>query len=427
VKFIDLLRTAIGNTFRSKARTILTVIAIFIGSFTLTLTSGIGTGVNDYIDKTVAAFGNENSLFVQKVSEQSAPGSSQEDGPTEYDPEQANVQTGFGSISGLSDADIAKIEKIDGVESVDPMYMVTPEYLVAPNDKKFQLSLGSPPEADGLQLDAGETPDRSKDELLLPASWVEPLGLGSNQDAVGKTVEIAMTNVAGKDKSFEATVSGVSQASLAGSSDNPIPSPGLNEKLYDYQVSGSPRDVPNSYFTATATVDDTSKMGSIKSQLADENMLGMTVEDQLGMFRAVINGIVWILNSFAIIALLAAGFGIVNTLLMSVQERTREIGLMKALGMSGGKIFGLFSLEAVFIGFLGSAIGAAVGIATGSIASAALSNGLLSSLPGLSLFLFNPVNIAMIILSVMFIAFLAGTIPAVRAARQDPITALRYE
>ena len=427
MKFIDLLRTAIGNTFRSKARTVLTVIAIFIGSFTLTLTSGIGTGVNDYIDKTVAAFGNENALFVQKVSEQSTPGSNEEDGPTEYNPDEADVRLGFGSVSGLTDSDIDKIEKIDGVGSVDPMYLVTPKYLESANGKKFKLSLGSPPEADGLQLESGEVPERAKDEILLPASWVEPLGLGSNQDAVGKTVKIAIGNAVDQDKTFTAKVSGVSQASLAGSSDNPIPSAGLNKKLYDYQASGSPRKVPNSYFTATATVDDMSKVGSIKSELKDQNMLGQTVEDQLGMFRAVINGIVWILNSFAIIALLAAGFGIVNTLLMSVQERTREIGLMKALGMSGGKIFGLFSLEAVFIGFLGSAIGAAVAVAAGSILSGVLSNGLLSSLPGLSLFLFNPVNIALIILSVMFIAFLAGTIPAVRAARQDPITALRYE
>ena len=112
---------------------------------------------------------------------------------------------------------------------------------------------------------------------------------------------------------------------------------------------------------------------------------------------------------------------------MSVQERTREIGLMKALGMSGGKVFGLFSLEAIFIGFLGSAIGAAVGVAAGSIISGVLSGGLLSGLPGLSLFLFDPLKTLLIILAVMFIAFLAGTIPAVRAARQDPITALRYE
>ena len=95
--------------------------------------------------------------------------------------------------------------------------------------------------------------------------------------------------------------------------------------------------------------------------------------------------------------------------------------------MSGGKVFGLFSLEAIFIGFLGSAIGAVVGVATGSILSGILSNGLLSSLPGLSLFLFDPLKIVIIILAVMFIAFLAGTIPAMRAARQDPINALRYE
>ena len=67
------------------------------------------------------------------------------------------------------------------------------------------------------------------------------------------------------------------------------------------------------------------------------------------------------LDAFAVIALIAAGFGIINTLLMSVQERTREIGLMKAMGLGGGRIFAMFSIEAIFIGFLGSAIGAAIG------------------------------------------------------------------
>lgn len=425
MKFVDLLRTAIGNTFRSKARTILTVIAIFIGAFTLTLTSGVGTGVNDYIDKTVAGFGDQNTIYVQKVSEQST--AAQEDGPQKYDPDESNVRTGFGSMSGLSAKDIKNIEAIPGVTSVDPMYLVMPTYLRAPDGQKFQVSLGMPSDADGIQLEAGEKPGRDRDEILIPSSWVKPLGFSSNDDALGKTVGIAMTNVVGDEKSFDATVTGVSQASLAGTSVNPVPSSALTKELYDYQTSGTPRKAPESYALAVANVKDMSKAGEIKSQLQDEQMLGLTVEDQLGMFRAVINAIVWILNSFAIIALLAAGFGIVNTLLMSVQERTREIGLMKALGMSGGKVFGLFSLEAIFIGFLGSAIGAAAGVATGSIISSALSDGLLSTLPGLSLFLFDPLKIALIILAVMFIAFLAGTIPAMRAARQDPINALRYE
>ena len=90
-------------------------------------------------------------------------------------------------------------------------------------------------------------------------------------------------------------------------------------------------------------------------------------------------------------------------------------------------MFGLFSLEAVFIGFLGSAIGAVVGIVVGTAVSSALSGALLSNLPGLTLIAFDPVSIAAIILVVMGVAFLAGTLPAARAARQDPVESLRYE
>ena len=426
MRTVDLFRSAVSNTLRAKVRTSLTVIAIFIGAFTLTLTSGVGTGVNRYIDDTVAGFGDADAIFVQKSQPMANP--SDDDGPREYDPESAEIETGFGvSFAGLSAEDIETIRAIDGVEWVAPMYNVTPTYLANEAGDRFELSLGAPADAAGLQMVAGEIPAAEADEVVVPDSWVEDLGFSSAEDAVGATVEIVMTDMAGKDRPFEVTVSGVTQANLAGTAVNPVPSTGLQKKLYEYQVSGGAREVPESYMMAVANVEDVSRAGEIKAQLADEQMIGVTVEDQLGMFKAVINGIVWILNSFAIIALLAAGFGIVNTLMMSVQERTREIGLMKAMGMSGGKVFGLFSLEAVFIGFLGSAIGAAAGIAVGSTVSRVLSDGLLSGLPGLSLFAFDPGKIALIVLAVMAIAFLAGTVPAVRAARKDPITALRYE
>uniref|UniRef100_UPI003221B0CD ABC transporter permease n=1 Tax=Microbacterium sp. TaxID=51671 RepID=UPI003221B0CD len=169
------------------------------------------------------------------------------------------------------------------------------------------------------------------------------------------------------------------------------------------------------------------EIAAIKADLADEGFRAQTTADQIGAFQTVIAGIVGVLNAFAVIALIAAGFGIVNTLLMSVQERTREIGLMKAMGMGSGRVFGLFSTEAVFIGFLGSAIGAGVAILAGSAISSALAGSLLSGLPGLQIMLFEPASIATVILVVMAIAFLAGTLPARRAARQNPIDALRYE
>ena len=422
----DLLGSAVANTRRARIRTALTVLAIFIGAFALTLTSGMGTGVNRYIDQTVAAFGDADALYVQKS--QPLIELSSGAGPREYDPDTARIRTGFGvSFEGLAAEDIEHIEGIDGVASVKPMYSVAPTYLEAADGSRFQLSPGIPVDAVGLQMVAGGAPAPGRDEIVIPDSWVGDLGFSSPEDAVGGTVDVVMTNMAERDRAFPARISGVTQASLAGTSLNPIPSDSFNERLYAYQVGGGPGTVPESYAMATVTVEDMSRAAEIQAQLEEHEMLGLTVEDQLGMFRAVINAIVWILNACAVIALVAAGLGIVNTLLMSVQERTREIGLMKAMGMSGPTVFGLFSLEAVFIGFLGAVIGAAVGVAGGSYLSGVLAEGFLSGLPGLSLFAFEAGRIALIVVSVMGIAFLAGTVPAVRAARKDPITSLRHE
>ena len=100
---------------------------------------------------------------------------------------------------------------------------------------------------------------------------------------------------------------------------------------------------------------------------------------------------------------------------------------MKAMGLSSRKVFGLFSTEALFLGFLGSALGSLGGIVIGSAASGTLATGLLGDLPGLTLIAFTPVSVLSVIVLVMGIAFLSGTLPAVRAARQNPIDALRYE
>jgi len=107
---------------------------------------------------------------------------------------------------------------------------------------------------------------------------------------------------------------------------------------------------------------------------------------------------------------------------------TRSVDeLVKAMGMSGGKVFALFSTEAVFNGFLGSALGAAVAIGVGTLISTILSDTVLVDLEGLQVLQFAPASVAVIILVVMGIAFLAGTLPARRAASQNPIDALRYE
>ena len=133
------------------------------------------------------------------------------------------------------------------------------------------------------------------------------------------------------------------------------------------------------------------------------------------------------MNLFAFIALLAASFGIINTLVIAVMERTKEIGLQKALGMSKLKIFFLFTLESVLIGFWGAVSGIVAAIFLGLAANFLASTYYLKSFEGYSFVVFTPSSIIFVILLVCGIAFFAGVLPAFRAARLNPIEALRYE
>ncbi|MDJ0322199.1 FtsX-like permease family protein [Cryobacterium sp. PH31-AA6] len=433
MKFIDIVKTAIANSFRSKVRTGLTVIAIFIGAFTLTITSGIGTGVTSYIDTQVTAIGAADVLTISKAADST---SSATEGPAAYDPSKATtVSLGNGSrpgttIQALTAKDITAIGKTTGILRVDPSVRVTPDYIEYDGNGKFELIVNAAATLTTADLAAGAQLDNSSttDEVLLPTTYLKNLGFADAKAAIGKTVSIGITDYTGVQQEAKATVIGVQNETILGVG------AGLNQHLTDglqaIQVTGAPAGASDSYATATALFDASStaaEITAIKDDLATQGYASQTVADTIGSFQTVINVIIGVLNAFAVIALIAAGFGIINTLLMSVQERTREIGLMKAMGMNGGRVYTLFSTEAVFIGFLGSALGALAAVGVGSVVSNILADGVFSALPGLQVVQFAPSSIAIIIGVVMLIAFLAGTLPARSAARQNPIDALRYE
>jgi putative ABC transport system permease protein len=434
MRTVDLIGSAVSNTFRSKTRTILTILAIFVGAFTLTLTSGLGTGINAYIDDTVTSIGAADVMTVTKTQE-TATGVAA-DGPVEYDPDAiASGQPGppGSTVVALTPADLDTLAGIDGVTDVVPTRSISPDYIQAGDGTKYVIGVGSLIAGQTIQLESGTEPDDSATEpqLVLPVSFVEPMGLGDSESAIGQTVTIAITDAERTQHLIEATVVGVAEEGLASPTGaSLVPNTALSDQLFDTQSIGVPADDVQRYAQASVFFDPDAtdaEITALKDRLADAGFTGSTVADQLGMFKTVIDGIVLVLNAFAIIALLAASFGIVNTLFMSVQERTREIGLMKAMGMGNGRVFSLFSLEAAFIGFLGSAIGVAIAMLAGSALSSVLSTSLLSDLPGLTLIAFDPVSIVVIIVIVMAIAFLAGTLPAARAARADPVESLRYE
>lgn len=427
MKPLDVVASAFRNAFRSRLRTSLTVLAIFIGAFTLSLTNGLGTGINQYIDDTVSSVGVDDVMTVTKASEDVPT----DGGPAEYDPDQIAADGPPGATAtALTDDDIDTIAGIEGVQSVEPAKSVMVDYVQHDDGTRYQLSVAEFVPGMRVELASGEQVDldAADPELVLPESYLEALDLGTAADAVGQTVALAVTDATGKQVTTEATVVGVAEPGVI-SMGGAIPNDVLTEELHDLQTTGAPVAETTRYAQASVSFD--AAAGAVEAQalqdrLDDAGFTGSTLEDQLGAVTAVIDGIVLVLNGFAVIALIAAGIGIVNTLFMAVQERTREVGLMKAMGLSSSRVFSLFSIEAVVIGLVGSALGVLGAIGVGQLVNG-VSGDLLADLPGLTLIAFDPVSVATVVLSVMAIAFLAGTLPALRAARQDPISSLRYE
>lgn len=428
MKTLDILRTASSNLTRSKLRTFLTIIAIFIGSLTMTLTNGIGAGVSSYIDKQLGNIGAEDMLIVRQQQDNSG---ASNDEPKKYDPKQASAATGSGiPIKVLTDEDIKKIESTEGIKSVTPQIAVAPEYIYGKGDK-YKLNISTYIEGTNLDLVAGNKIDADSTEyqLTIPVSYVKPLGFTDDNSAVGQTVMFGAKSPAGQVQEVSAKIVGVQQKTLIGNSGIMV-SQSLIEGLRDIQVAGLPDTFKEQYIAAVARFDVNAGEDALqqtKDQLREKGYQAMTIDDTIGILRDVINAITTVLNIFAGIALLAASFGIINTLLMAVQERTKEIGLMKAMGMSSSKIFLLFSTEAVLLGFWGSLLGVVAGYGIGQVANRIASEGILKDLPGFDLLAFPVTSMVLIIVIIMAVAFIAGTMPARRAARQNPIDALRYE
>ncbi len=426
----DIILTANANLRKSKLRTFLTVTAVVVGAFTLTKTNGVGDGIKNYVNVQLGNVGARDSLFVTARGPDQAVKDAN-NGLTEYSPDRQKItQMVDGPPGGsyLIDKDIAKIAAIPGVKDVTRIYTINTEYITA-GGKKFQTLIGQHFEGFNIDLDAGRlASNNSTDEVTIPQKYLKPLGLPTNpKDALGKTVTFGFLDPAGQLFTKDGKIVGVQRASLIGSSGVDASTPWV-KAIYDQQTTAT--GLPPVYPYLAARFDlktSASEQSALKQRFTDQGYEAKTIQDELGTVNQILSAVTMGLNVFGAIALLAASFGIINTLFMSVQERTSEIGLMKALGMGRRKIFLLFSLEAILIGFWGSLIGIGLANLAGRALNSVATKTFLKDFDGFKLLAFPLDSMLLVLAIIMVISFLAGSLPARRASRKDPIEALRYE
>jgi putative ABC transport system permease protein len=156
----------------------------------------------------------------------------------------------------------------------------------------------------------------------------------------------------------------------------------------------------------------------IKEQFKDEVLVLSPVKmgEQIDKASVIFNGIIL---GTALIALIVGGFSIINTMIMSISERTKEIGIKKALGASRRSIAWEYTIEAGVIGLVGGALGMGLGVLAATLVNNKLAE------KGAEIFLIEPNFLIEVVAFSFVLGIIAGIIPAIRASMMRAVDAIR--
>lgn len=446
---------ALGGLRRRPLRVFLTVLGVTIAAGALYSMVGFALGIQRQAE---APFEKLDLLKNIEISTRSDPFDTEDPDPVDSgEKAEENDGTAAGNADEeepvLDDALLAEIQAMPEVAVAYPQFRAGNVQIRHGDKKQRCMAMGAPREVGlvgmGLELlVAGRFFDLGggRSQVLISEQTVEALGFESPQAAVGEGVTLKAAGLARRDdETFEyreeelaATVVGVyrpPQPALGPLARMIVLPVDVMKDIPGVAVSsrghgpGRANIPPRGYARAIVRVEHPNDLVRVENRLGEMGLKTQTAVGRLEELRTFFVFLDVLLAAVGTVALVVAALGIINTLLMAVLERYREIGTYKAVGASDGDIVVLFLTEAVLLGFLGGLGGLALGrlVSWGleiGVNVYARSQGVEAPLTlfGFPLWL----STATLAFSTL-IAVLAGVGPALRAARIDPIRALRGE
>lgn len=396
---LDLISLSIRMFKNRPLRTFLTVLGVSVGIGTVLFLVSLGYGLQRTILSRITTADSLLSL---------------------------DVSPGAGNLITLADKDVEEISRIKEVKEVSLALQLTGQLTVnnltgdglvqAVDPSFFRLS--------GLKVGQGQMfVSDDKYEAVISSAGAQLFNLEPEQ-VIGKNVSLILFVTKMSEEGFEEVE--------------------MVKRDKDYKIVGVIEDENTNYvFIPRQTISDlgisqydelkvkvsaNEHIAGVRDEIIDKGFLVSSLSDTIDQANKIFRIIQIILSLFGLIALIVSAIGMFNTMTITLLERINEIGIMRAIGVTGRDIRLLFLMESAIMGFLGGVGGIIVGYLVSEIANVGIN--VLARIFGgqaLDLFYNPPWFIAVIIIFSTLIGFITGIYPSNKAGKLNPLTALRYK
>jgi putative ABC transport system permease protein len=397
--FLFIIKSAFEDFRRSKMQTFLTSLGILIGVFAVVTLTAMGLGLKKYISDQFDSLGT-NTLFV-------APGKLLESG-------------GFGASSLLGNRfdlkDLNRLKRVRTIKSITPLSSKSGTAKGAKDSDFVTIFFSSEAFFDisGFEIDKGRFLDKrdidKRAKVLVAGPKIAEKLFGTISEAIDKKVTI--DNV-----SF--TIIGVIKSKGGGG----FGGPDYDSYFFGPYTTGFIFDPDKKFIRFAMKTDENINLSSVKEEVKDA-MLKRYKDDEFSIVEpteilSVVNGIFGIMNivlvAIASISLLVGGIGIMNIMYVTVSDKTKEVGIRRAIGARKNDILFQFIVEAVALSILGGALGLGLAYV-----------GILLVQPFFPAYMdVTSVSLALGVSTIIGVVF--GVLPARKAANLEPVEAIRYE